>query len=322
MWNLQKNKGDFMYKFQYRKTLLLSIALLVSVISIDARRTTQFAEIFVPFPGAMEGHPYVNAPGVCDSKTEWQLVKRLYTQYLVTDLDWSDEVRIPKVIHHIWLGSPLPEKCRVLRETWIKNHPGWQFVLWTDKEIEQLGLENKALYDASTNWGEKSDIARYEIVYRFGGLYLDTDFECIKPMDVLHHCLDFYTGIYTSHSRGNSPSMVMGMGLIGARAGHPILRALIDGLKTTPVKGNNNSSSILSRTGPYYFTKVVLATAEKDNLRNVIFPPMFVYPTPISGRGQSLDDQHKNFIKPSTFANHLWHMSWINNGTHHGGKKK
>ncbi len=297
----------------YRKTSFLALSILFSIsATIDARRSTQFADIFIPFPAAMEGHPYVNAVEACDAKNEWQLIKRLYTQYLVTDLDWVDEPRIPKVIHHIWLGSPLPEKCRVLRETWMKNHPDWQMILWTDKEIEQLGLENKALYDASTNWGEKSDIARYEIIYRYGGLYVDTDFESIKPMDVLHHTLDFYTGIYTSHSRGSSPSLVMGMGLIGARPGHPVMRALIDGLKNTPVGGAHNSSAILARTGPYFFTRVVLENAGKNNLRDVIFPPQFVYPTPISGRGQSLQDQHKNFIKHSTFANHMWHMSWIN----------
>jgi len=303
-----------------RKPLLLSLLLLVASIStIDARRSTQFTDIFMPFPAAMEGHPYVNAVDACDAKSEWQLVKRLYTQYLVNDLDWSDEgVRIPKIIHHIWLGSPLPEKCRVLREGWIKNHPGWQFVLWTDADIEKLGLENKAVYDASTNWGEKSDIARYEIVYRYGGLYVDTDYESIKPMDVLHYCLDFYTGIYANSARGNSTNMTMGMGLIGAIPGHPILRAAIDGLKGT-ASAKNNSSAILSHTGPYYFTKIVLANAGKNNMRDVVLPPLFVYPTPISGRGQSLEDQHKNFIKNSTFANHVWHMSWI---TPSHGKKK
>jgi inositol phosphorylceramide mannosyltransferase catalytic subunit len=301
-------------------SLLLSILFLCSSGVIDARRTTKFNEIFIPFNEAMKGHPYVNAVAACDAKSEWQLVKKLYIKFLIEDLDWSDEPSIPKVIHHIWLGSPLPEKCRILRETWIKNHPGWEFVLWTDADIERFGLENKEIYDASTNWGEKSDIARYEIIYKYGGLYVDTDYESVKPMDVLHHCLDFYTGIYANHARGNSPNMTMGMGLIGARPGHPILRAAIDGLKGTPNTKNNNSSAILSRTGPYYWTRIVLANAEKDGLRNVVLPPMFVYPTPISGRGQSLEDQHKNFFTNSTFANHVWHMSWI--VPHQHGKKK
>ena len=39
-----------------------------------------------------------------------------------------------------------------------------------------FALEQKIL-------GEKSDIFRYEILYRFGGVYVDTDFECIKPFE-------------------------------------------------------------------------------------------------------------------------------------------
>lgn len=295
-----------------KKRLLLSILLLVTSANLlDARRSTKFADIFVPFPQAMHGHPYMNAAAACDAKSEWQLIKRLYTQFLIEDLDWLDQPRIPKIIHHIWLGSPLPEKCRVLRETWVKNHPDWQFILWTDADIERFGLENKPLYDASTNWGEKSDIARYEIVFRYGGLYVDTDYQSVKPMDVFHHCVDFYTGIYANNSRGTSTNMTMGMGLIGARPGHPILRAAIDGIKGTP-NARNNSSAILSRTGPYYWTRIVLAHAGKDaTLRDIVLPPMFVYPTAISGRGQSLEDQRKNFFTHSTFANHVWHMSWI-----------
>lgn len=298
----------------FRKTWLLSITLLFSFVSsIDARRCTDYQDIFIPFANAVEGQ-HGAAGNAAAGKGHWEIIKRLYEQNLIEDLDWSDEPRIPKIIHHIWLGSPLPEKCRVLRETWIQNHPDWEFILWTDKDIEEFGLENKDLYDASSNYGEKSDIARYELVYRLGGLYVDTDFECIKPMDVLHHCLDFYTGIYASNMRGGSPTVTMGNGMIAGCAGHPILRAAIDGMKGTTGKGS--SSSILARTGPYFFTRIVLANAGKNGLRDVVFPPMFVYPTPISGRGQSME-QRKKFVKHSTFANHHWHMSWINRG----GKK-
>ena len=67
-----------------------------------------------------------------------------------------------------------PEKHKAFRETWMQNHPGWEFRLWTDADIEAFGLTNKRLYDETPNYGAKSDIARYEILYRIGGLYVDT----------------------------------------------------------------------------------------------------------------------------------------------------
>lgn len=287
--------------------------------ALSQDEVARYTDIFMPFPTAMSGHPYIHAQEACRQKNEWQLIEELYMEHLVNHFVCDEQPRIPKIVHHIWLGSPLPEKCRVLRETWIENHPDWEFMLWTDDDLEKFGLENKVLYDATSNYGERSDIARYEIVHRYGGMYVDTDFESIKPLDILHHSLDFYTGIYISSGKRNAPSVVMGNGIIAACPGHPILRAAIDGMKHNPAS-KGNTSSILSRTGPYYWTRIVLGQAGKHGLKDVVLPPMFVYPMPISGRGQT-KEQQKKFLSPSTFANHHWHMSWINRGGNRSKKK-
>ena len=82
---------------------------------------------------------------------------------------------IPKVLHFIWLGpfsAPLE---------WINSwkpfceQAGFSMKLWTDTDIEKLNLVNKKYYNDSDNYQQKSDIARYEIMYRFGGVYIDCD---------------------------------------------------------------------------------------------------------------------------------------------------
>jgi len=70
-------------------------------------------------------------------------------------------------------------------------------------------------------YGAKSDIARYEILYRIGGLYIDTDFECLKPFDIFNHCCDFYSGVAFDEN------VVLFIGLIGAAPGHPVLGTCI-----------------------------------------------------------------------------------------------
>ena len=55
-------------------SLLLSILLLSSFSGIEARRTTKFTNIFIPFNDAMKGHPYVNAIGACESKDDWNSI--------------------------------------------------------------------------------------------------------------------------------------------------------------------------------------------------------------------------------------------------------
>ena len=69
---------------------------------------------------------------------------------------------------------------------------------------------------------KRSDIVRYEILHAFGGLYIDTDFECLKSFDILHHCYTFYIGTLSSHNVG------IGNGIIGSVAGHPLLRWCIE----------------------------------------------------------------------------------------------
>jgi len=152
--------------------------------------------------------------------SEWNVYTTLFEKNAHNTLSLSQEPLIPKKIHQIWLGSPLPDEFKSFCESWKTTHPGWEYKLWTDKDIEELNLENKALYDAATNYGERSDIARYEILYRFGGLYIDTDFESIKPMDILHHMFDFYTG----YPGWCEP--ILNNGLIASSPNHPLLRVM------------------------------------------------------------------------------------------------
>lgn len=82
---------------------------------------------------------------------------------------------IPKLIHMIWLG-PFPYPSKWI-DTWkpFCEQYGWELKLWREKDLEEFGLTNKKEFDESVSYQQKSDIARYEIVYRLGGMYLDCD---------------------------------------------------------------------------------------------------------------------------------------------------
>ena len=105
--------------------------------------------------------------------------------------------RIPRVFHQIWIGpKPLPEKYKRWQKTW-QSIPGWTYKLWTDKDVQQFPLINQDAYYREKNLGARADILRLEILYREGGVYIDTDFECLKPnlFAILASEYDFFAGI-------------------------------------------------------------------------------------------------------------------------------
>lgn len=261
-----------------------------------------FPGMIMPLPSfnlAMQPSNYYT-PSLIHTNPQWLLIKQLYDTYLLNP-KYASQPRIPNIIHQIWLGSSLPERYQLLQQTWRDKHPDWQYFLWTEQEIEQFGLTNYAAYAAATNYGEKSDIARYEILYRFGGLYVDTDFMCIQPFDMLHHCCDFYAGV----AYGRVVSLYNG--LIGAAPGHPVLSKCIESIAHN-VPSTNTMLAILQRTGPLFFTHCFFDVIATCTGRSIILPVSYCYPIP---EDQRLCADYNSWLKPETIAVHFWHMAWL-----------
>lgn len=88
---------------------------------------------------------------------------------------------IPRVFHRIWLGDkPLPDYAVEYGRGWLRHHPGWQMQLWTERNLPRL--VNRRRFEQESALSFRSDLLRLEIIRLFGGVYLDTDFECQKSI--------------------------------------------------------------------------------------------------------------------------------------------
>jgi len=244
---------------------------------------------------------------LCEADTNrlGKLCKKLYESYQ-RDFTISDDYQIPNLIHFIWLGSPVPECSLQLIETWRDFHPSWTIKIWTDADVTEFNLQNKAAFDRAQNYGEKSDIFRYEILYRYGGVYLDTDFECLQPFDDLHRSAEFYTGTIG----GTAAYHCLLNGLIGAKPGHPILKACIDNIQIG--NGDHDSARIFNHTGPHYFAEILQKSLVEDDFgKAVVLPPIFFYPfNPPAQTTKDREELISRFVHPVTMAIHYWHSSW------------
>ena len=142
---------------------------------------------------------------------------------------------IPKIIHQIWLGSPKPSTSEYMSwfQSWIALHPDWEIKWWHDKDVEEMIQQNEFInveaYKAAQNYGEKSDILRYELLYKYGGLYVDTDMECVASFDTLH--LNDICSFYAGWS--NTGTIELNNGIFGAAPNHLILKSMIDAIRNS-----------------------------------------------------------------------------------------
>ncbi len=267
-----------------------------------------------------------------------QCAEKLYNRY-AQNLWWHEETLIPEIIHHVWLGKKLPNKESILFDQWIETHPDWFHVLWVDnpinynlgskivssyQELEQelnsnknrgqiiivdvrgIELENQKAFDRGANYGEKSDILRYEILFNIGGLYVDTDFQPVKRFDIFHHTCKFYTGMSNI-----APHFDIFIGLIGSSPRHSFLKLCIKRIKddSTPKKDT------MHKTGPYFFTQCIEDYAInpwRSSNDLVVFPAGYFYPWPFKFRHQKKLEQIIEWIQPETYGIHHWHVSWLN----------
>lgn len=89
---------------------------------------------------------------------------------------------IPRVINQIWIGPHDPPY--ELMDGW--RLPGWDYRLWRDEDIDQLGLLNRRTYNhyrRVERWSGAANIARVEILADQGGVYIDADIEMVSPLD-------------------------------------------------------------------------------------------------------------------------------------------
>ncbi|PNV62607.1 hypothetical protein C0033_08600 [Clostridium sp. chh4-2] len=94
--------------------------------------------------------------------------------------------KIPKIIHYCWFGEGrMSAKELFCIESWKKYCPDYEIICWNEKNYDIR--KNKYMLQAYQKkfWGFVPDYARLDIVNTYGGLYLDTDVEILKPLDDL-----------------------------------------------------------------------------------------------------------------------------------------
>lgn len=206
---------------------------------------------------------------------------------------------IPKIFHRIWIGSKVPDHLLRYGDSWMKNHPGWEMRFWTDENIPPSRYPE--LIKKCKYWSNRANIYRYEIVLKYGGVYIDMDFECYKSIVPLIEKLDAF-GVYQLDDPVTYAAVCNG--IFGATPGHPFVKALVD---EAPKFFNAEERFNM---GPPYFTDMVRRYPKvKVLLKPYFFPYLWN------------ELEHRNRRFPYTYATHHWNsLSFKGNETEENKK--
>ena len=206
---------------------------------------------------------------------------------------------IPKVIHYCWVGdAPLPAKQRACIASWKRVMPDAEIREWNETNYD---FHKNAYMDEAyraKKWGFVPDYARLDIIYRYGGIYLDTDVEMLKPLDPL---LDAPFCGFESKS-------FVALGLIfAAEPGNATVKALrdaYDGLHFV-----NPDGTLSQKPSPQIQTEQLRAMGLKDDdgtIQSVggfrVYPKEYFAPKSLDGECH---------VTKNSYCIHHYEASWV-----------
>ena len=210
---------------------------------------------------------------------------------------------IPKIIHYAWVGTPMPEVIEHRINEWRNVLPDWNFKLWNENNYDFDKFEFTRYKMHQHDWGFAADELRYDVVYQYGGFYLDTDMIIKKPLDNLLNHEAVFGFMYDNNLLTS---------FFGATQHNPLMNKIL-----SEYSDKNNWSQLMKMTSNPFVTNILLSNKKglKMNGRlqkfedgTVIFPrDYFCYPS-------------KN--KNGNYAEHLFDNSWGDSKSGMTGKIK
>ncbi len=91
-----------------------------------------------------------------------------------------------KIIHYCWFGGkPIPRKFKRYIKSWKKFLPDYKIKEWNETNFNTNITEFSKEAYKQKKWAFVSDVARFYVLKKYGGIYFDTDIEITKDIRFL-----------------------------------------------------------------------------------------------------------------------------------------
>lgn len=132
--------------------------------------------------------------------------------------------KIPHVIHYFWFGrNPLPPLLKKCLQSWRKYCPDYEIKKWDESNFDiNICPYVKEAYKAK-KWAFVSDYARFYVLNKYGGIYLDTDVELIKNLTPI-----LEKGPFLAKENENFDSIAPGLGMASLKDNSLFKKILVE----------------------------------------------------------------------------------------------
>jgi len=203
---------------------------------------------------------------------------------------------IPRVLHRIWRGGPMPAEFVVYGNCWRKLHPKWECIDWLD-DAQIPDAPAAAVFARARELAPRdhlrfeADIMRLQLLWLLGGVYVDCDVQPLRPLDELLAGVECFAS-WSPH-RGGGGKRLLTNAVMGAVPGHPFIGACLAGLPAAVERYRGRS--LAQMVGPWHISRVY----ERQAQGVTVFPERIFSP-------QANRDRDRGCI-PDLSKSYAWH---------------
>ncbi|KAJ6539460.1 nucleotide-diphospho-sugar transferase [Mycena capillaripes] len=203
--------------------------------------------------------------------------------------------RIPRILHQTWKTGTLPDKWKSISQECRDMMPDYEYKLWTDESSREFIARHYPwflnTFDDYSYAILRADAIRYFVLYHYGGIYLDLDIGCLRPLDPL---LVYPVILPKTIPVGVSNDLMF------AEKHHPFLAQTIHNLATFDHSWILNYPTVMFSTGPMFLSvQYGIFTSQHVPGGNVRILPKALY-------GKNAEPAEA----PHSFFTHHYGSSW------------